>query len=496
MRCNQCQYPLWNLTTRVCPECGKSFAPSEYQFIPNSVRFCCPRCDQAYYGTNQLGHLTPSAFECVTCHASVTMDEMVLRPVQGQEDKTYAVIEPLPWLQRRSANWFSCWWKTIWRGMVTPMRLMRGLPADAHPGEAWWFATITLLIASVIGIGLPFGIITVFGMIGGGGGGTVGTMVVGLALPVILLAVTLLYIVIWGLTTHWTLLLTGGAERGLGDTFQTLCYSAGPNALMAVPCLGPYCLGYVSSVWWVVSAILMLMTLQQIHGGRATLAVLVWPVITMLVVGVLYFGLIFGGMFMGGMGGAFAVQSQATSHQMDADSMAQGLRNYAAAHGGWPEHAAQLIDDQAITSWSFAAASTDTYTDTIPLGDGTLDEFDATDQGRRQKMMDDAVAAQPDDVIAHRVGDYVFMYHGVDPSWSDWRLWLFVMIEDPDANISAGPLDPIFVAPASGSAYSINRASLPWQIAQQNDVRAEHGLPPLPANLLDVTHGAPARESE
>ena len=30
MRCKTCDYPLWNLTTRVCPECGTPFLPSQF----------------------------------------------------------------------------------------------------------------------------------------------------------------------------------------------------------------------------------------------------------------------------------------------------------------------------------------------------------------------------------------------------------------------------------------------------------------------------------
>ena len=62
MRCQNCNYTLWNLTTRECPECGTPFLPSAQDFQPNSVRFCCPGCDQDYYGTSPRGHLVPSAF--------------------------------------------------------------------------------------------------------------------------------------------------------------------------------------------------------------------------------------------------------------------------------------------------------------------------------------------------------------------------------------------------------------------------------------------------
>ena len=83
MRCWHCDYSLWNLKTQNCPECGAGFRPSDREFVANSVRFCCPHCDQAYYGTGPKGHLEPDRFDCVQCGKSITMDEMLLLPVEG-----------------------------------------------------------------------------------------------------------------------------------------------------------------------------------------------------------------------------------------------------------------------------------------------------------------------------------------------------------------------------------------------------------------------------
>ena len=83
MRCRTCDYPLWNLKTRQCPECGSQFSPVEYDFRPNTVRFCCPHCEQAYYGTDSRGHLEPRSFACVTCGEHLSMREMVLLPAEG-----------------------------------------------------------------------------------------------------------------------------------------------------------------------------------------------------------------------------------------------------------------------------------------------------------------------------------------------------------------------------------------------------------------------------
>ena len=46
MRCKTCDYRLWNLSSRHCPECGAQFSPSEHDFVPNSVSFHCPHCEK------------------------------------------------------------------------------------------------------------------------------------------------------------------------------------------------------------------------------------------------------------------------------------------------------------------------------------------------------------------------------------------------------------------------------------------------------------------
>ncbi len=99
MQCRNCEYRLWGVKGRECPECGTPFAPSQYEFVPNSIRFCCPHCNQEYYGTGPQGHLEPAEFVCVQCGQAVGMDDMVLFPATGL-DEEQTRVEPLPWLNR------------------------------------------------------------------------------------------------------------------------------------------------------------------------------------------------------------------------------------------------------------------------------------------------------------------------------------------------------------------------------------------------------------
>src|SRR5688500_7671887 len=100
MRCKSCDYSLWNLKARECPECGAGFVPSDFEFVPGAVRFCCPKCDQEYYGNGAKGHITPRQFTCVTCASVVDLDEMILRPRDGiEEPQTLPGV--MPWLERK-----------------------------------------------------------------------------------------------------------------------------------------------------------------------------------------------------------------------------------------------------------------------------------------------------------------------------------------------------------------------------------------------------------
>ena len=167
MRCRECDYPLWNLATRQCPECGRAFKPSDEEFAPNQVRFCCPHCDIAYFGTTRRGHLEPAEFDCVKCGEHVHMDEMVLRPAEGVDE---AATQPasVPWIDRRNGI-VRAWFAMIGRSMTAPGDLGRGLPSGSSIGQAWGYAALTWVIINVIGIAVPFAVIGIIATIGGDG---------------------------------------------------------------------------------------------------------------------------------------------------------------------------------------------------------------------------------------------------------------------------------------------------------------------------------------
>lgn len=491
MRCRNCDYPLWNLRARKCPECGASFRPCEFEFVPNSVRFCCPHCDQPYYGVAAQGHLAPRQFDCVSCGNAIDMDEMVLRPAEGVQEQ-YTTVDLLPWLRRASTGWFRCWWQTCWLGMIAPVRLARGTPPESPTGSAWWYAAVTLFLCALGGATLPLVVLAIISAATGSNSDAGEALLIGAIFPFGHVAANLLIIVFWGLVAHAALRLTGGCTRGIGHTFQAVCYSAGPNLLMAVPCLGFYCFSYVSFTWWIVSAILMLAAMQGVHGGRATLAVLIFPVLMILAIVGLYMGLFYYAM---SMAANIARQPALIMPAEETQLMVDAVIDWAADHDGeLPAFALELVRGDVVTEDDFVALDSNTVLEDIPLADGTADDFTWADESDRDAMLDAAIDSQPDGIIAHRVGDFVFTYHGIDPSVADRRLWLVLMISDPDIVNTLRGDSMVYVGDAVGGVTQFRASELLTRIAEQNEVRAAAGLPPLPEDLADITHDEPVVE--
>jgi predicted RNA-binding Zn-ribbon protein involved in translation (DUF1610 family) len=495
VNCRTCQYALWNLRARECPECGAPFAPRDFEFVPNTVHFLCPHCGQAYYGTSAKGHLEPESFLCVTCGSATGMDDMVLLPAEGvAERQTAAAMNP--WLDRGAVRGIKAWLATIGQALVTPMRLMRGTPIESSLGRAFWFSVITQTAAIVVA-GLPMAIIFAIPAFAGAGAGGRGPLpaafmiatvagMIGFGLGALLLGAAL-----WALAAHLLLVMTGRKREPLRRTFQAIWYSSGANALLATPCMGQY----FGLPWWIVSACLMVKEGHGIHGGRAAFAVVTPPVLAFLAFVGFYVVMIAiaigaSGGFAGGPGGAaWAFSTQQSQVQTVVQSL---ITNAMLNQGRWPGHASELVAGRSVDAWSFVDADTPTTPSDVPLTPGaTLDDLQMTpDMRSRRALASAAAAALPPGVVAHRVGDFVFTYHGVAPTSGDRRVWLAVMCADPALAGGAPPGD-VVAGSLDGAVQVIPAADVPAVLAGQNLLRAVAGLPPLP-DPRTVTHRAPA----
>ncbi|HRQ75390.1 MAG TPA: Yip1 family protein [Phycisphaerales bacterium] len=485
MRCTQCDYALWNLPARNCPECGKAFAPSEYEFVPNAVQFICPHCAQAYYGTTQKGHLDPVEFECL-CGHHVHMDGMILLPTQGVSEFA-TVPDAVPWLERNRRGRFSAWFKTVWGSLIQPHRMIHAAPGEKGTLDAWLFAVITIVITALISV-LPFLLFLLIPLgMGAGGAGALwflafmgvffGTMTLG----------WLIGIVLWGAATHILLRMTGTLTYSIGRTYQALCYSSGANITSALPCFG----GYIGWIWWVISATIMTKTAHRIGGGRAAFAVLTPPLtfIILLIGG--YVALIYSVMAAapGMMGGGMFVGSQASG--TTAQRMATLLEN-SRSNSQWPVHVLTYVPDGLCHPWEFVTSSSMTTPDVVPVGSSNLINLSFLDVRQQRAMINEAVAAMPEHLVAYRVGDCVFTYPGL-PADPDPDLWLLIVWPDPVWNPS--PPNTVWVGTPAGNASGTSRRSVSFRLdefeealAEQNRLREQWNLPPLP-HPQDVLHG-------
>lgn len=489
VRCRNCEYPLWNLKTRQCPECGADFLPSSYEFEPHSTRFCCPHCDHPYYGTSETGHVEPSAFACLKCGAVITLDDMVLRPGLGVDEQRTKRTS-MPWLERKDHGRIRAWFMMIGRAMVTPRDLAASVPSETPLLGAWLYALLTVGLIAAAGVGLPQ-IVFAFPRVLWSGGSAV-TMA-----PLAIVTQALAWVVgtvvvggavlwLWAGFAHVVLLLTGGASGGARRTCHAFFYSAGASVLSAVPCFG-ILLGWI---WWSVSAGVMLAQMHRVHALRGIVAVGLFPgVVVGVMIGVMFYSMwtsmaTFGG---GGPGGA-PTQQVWTFNQ----AIVQSLTGAAA-----PTHAAELL---LTSTWqptgyaptpatSFLDPSTNTRLEDVPLGDTTLAAFEKATRSQQLQSIIATMESLPAGMIAHRLGDFVFTYHGATLSAAS-PLWLVVMIPDPDVN----PLTPetrIAIGSSDMQVSTATLAELPGLLATQNAARASAGLGPLP-DLTTVTHAAPA----
>jgi hypothetical protein len=249
----------------------------------------------------------------------------------------------------------------------------------------------------------------------------------------------------------------------------------------AVPCVGN-----AAIVWWMVSAVLMVRESHGISGVRATFAVLTGPVIALVLLIALYIVMIAAA--FSGMTTAVPTQLRTQSTQ----TVLAVLVTYAAANGNrGPAHALELVLEPGLREQDFIDPFTATIPIDVPVGKTTLADLAFDGPDGRPEAIEQASAALPDGVVAHRVGDFVFTYHGAVLDGRAPGLWLVVLSPDPGTLQVSGSGGSVAVGRADGTVLLIPSGQFVARLKQQNDLRAAQGLPPLPYPPT-VTHRSPA----
>lgn len=288
MRCKGCEYPLWNMAPRVCPECGLKFSPADYTFVPNSVRFCCPHCRQAYYGLSERGLIEPPEFDCVSCNTRISIDEMILLPAEGvNEEVTRGAT--CHWRERKKIGRIVAWFKTTGAASFLPHQLARGCGQEVRVADAVKYALVSMTLYWGLLACLAIFLFT-FSWMGRLGQQTTFADVMktfGLAAAWFIGAPLVFGVVLWLWAACTHLILDARKRLPMGATVEAFFYGSGSMFLMAIPCAGFYAIP-LAFLWLCTSATIQLAIRHEAHWGRATLAVLTPPIVAIgLVIGVI-----------------------------------------------------------------------------------------------------------------------------------------------------------------------------------------------------------------
>lgn len=485
MNCRTCAYPLWNLGTHVCPECGTPFSPADFEFLPCSVRFCCPHCDQSYYGTDPRGQLLPRSFTCVKCDAALTVEAMIVRPLREGEASTHSSIS-MPWFERERRGTVRAWFATIGPAMTRPEPLVDAVPEDASASGAVGFMAMNIAIFTIVS-GIPMALFSGLlfnGILTQGGASRVEFAFVqaaGFAVTVVSLIVGA---VIWAVVLHGCLRLMGGTTKPLLRTLHAVTYSSPAAVLMAVPC---GCPGILGAIWWIISALRMTARAHRSDvaggGGRvaaagiAALIIALAPVIAAQAAMIIWSqnATVRMNVQAGGFGSA----------PIAAGQIGPALRAVADRSGAWPAHGLELWSD-GMTAFEFAPLSSAPWTERA--GSSLRFADLERDPDAAAALIENEAARLPATTIAHRVGDVIFTYHGIDPGSESSELWIALIPQ----NQALG--EDWIAIQLNGSPLAIRATPLGIQSAleQQNRIRAAEGLAPLPLDLDRLTVDAPA----
>lgn len=159
MQCHKCGYSLWNIASRECPECGETFKPSDYQFKPDAVVYCCPQCQQGYHKTDNEGYLTPREQYCTQCGHYMFMNRMILKPACGNVNQVF-YINQNPWVSHETGSirtHAKAWWQTTKLSMFRPEVLCVESDPREPIGHGWGYYilhlfTVTFLSFSTLAV--------------------------------------------------------------------------------------------------------------------------------------------------------------------------------------------------------------------------------------------------------------------------------------------------------------------------------------------------------
>ena len=173
--------------------------------------------------------------------------------------------------------------------------------------------------------------------------------------------------------------------------------------------------------------------------------------------------------------------------------MTNSILAYTTEHDGeTPDHASLLIPVSPMSpaaSWApepFIAVGSTTDPKDVSIGTTTLDLYISLardDQIRNARLAADRLPAA---AVAHRLGDFVFTQVELDDRADGSGLWLVILCHNPRMRGLDDAVEMTVVGKADGLQEEFPTTALPTKLAQQNSLRRQLGLQPLPdPRLID-----------
>lgn len=425
------------------------------------------------------------------------MDDMVMLPTAGvKEEQTKIFV--MPWLDASYAGKpLRAWYATMGAVVSTPTRLCRAIPEGASITKAWKFGIFTILVLLCFGHG-PITLFQVVLQTRLGFEAALDLAGMSALFYIMKFVGVVAFLGLWGLVAHGILKISGPTTGTIGRTYQALLYSMASAFLFGIPAIGPYLLVPIAFLWWIISSSVMLCALQNVHGFRAFLASAVPPIMSILIViAVFVFGIT---RMMSGIATArlsmmtgptstqaitLAITEYRTDYSVDGPPHAVGL-----VADGYLSNGNELMCMSTNTNWMVTVPGTSTG-GAGPTYLTNLDPSMGMTVQQIQGVAAQAAATLPPNTIAHRLGDFVYTYHGISPSEPDGSLWVVIFYPDPNGNATPRIGEKLNMGLVDGSMITVDAGDLTAELSTQNASRATAGLPPLP-DPSTITTSQPA----
>ena len=167
--------------------------------------------------------------------------------------------------------------------------------------------------------------------------------------------------------------------------------------------------------------------------------------------------------------------------------MTNSILAYTTEHDGeTPVHASLLIPLSPMSpaaSWApepFVAVGSVTHPEDVSIGTTTLDLFVSlarADQISEARLSADRLPAA---AVAHRLGDFVFTQVKLDERTDGSGLWLVILCHNPRMRGLDDAVEMTVVGKANTLVEEFPTTALAKKLAQQNSLRRQLGLQPLP----------------